>query len=105
MGLIGYQLVLGRRRKEMVPAGFYKSVVVSILAMGVLGIVGFALIDNAAHLGGLLAGAVCGVYLIGREETIPIKPEKRVELMAYGSLVIIGIICLWSIVVMAKAAL
>jgi membrane associated rhomboid family serine protease len=37
MGLIGYQLVLGRRRKEMVPAGFYKSVVVSILAMGVLG--------------------------------------------------------------------
>jgi rhomboid protease GluP len=105
MGLIGYQLVLGRRRKEMVPAGFYKSVVISILAMGVLGIVGFALIDNAAHLGGLLAGAVCGYYLIGKEKTIPIKPEKRVELMAYGALIIIGIICLWSIVVMAKATL
>jgi membrane associated rhomboid family serine protease len=105
MGLIGYQLVLGRRRKEMVPAGFYKSVVVSILGMGVLGIVGFALIDNAAHLGGLLAGAVCGGYLIGKEEAIPVKPEKWVELMAYGSLIIIGIICLWSIVVMAKAAL
>jgi membrane associated rhomboid family serine protease len=103
MGLIGYQLVLGRRRKEMVPAGFYKSVVVSILAMGVLGIVGFALIDNAAHLGGLLTGVVCGYYLISLEGTIPIKPKRWVELMAYGSLLVIGIICLWSIVVMAKA--
>jgi hypothetical protein len=65
--------------------------------------VGFALIDNAAHLGGLLTGAVCGYYLIGLEETIPIKPKRWVELMAFGSLIIIGIICLWSILVMAKA--
>jgi membrane associated rhomboid family serine protease len=105
MGLIGYQLVLGHIRKEMVPAGFYKSVLISILAMGVLGIVGFALIDNAAHLGGLLTGAVCGYYLISMEETLPIKPKRWVELMAYGALIIIGIICLWSIIVMARANL
>jgi membrane associated rhomboid family serine protease len=103
LSALGGRLVLGRRRKEMVPAGFYKSVVVSILAMGVLGIVGFALIDNGAHLGGLLMGVVCGYYLIILEGTIPIKPKRWVELMAYGSLLIIGIICLWSIVVMAKA--
>jgi hypothetical protein len=31
-------------------------IVISICFIGVIGLVGFAIIDNAAHLGGLIAG-------------------------------------------------
>src|SRR5262245_42412019 len=66
-GLIGFLAVLGYRRKEELPRGFFKSIVISICFMGVIGLVGFAIIDNAAHLGGLIAGALCGAAMIKRE--------------------------------------
>ena len=105
MGMIGYQLVLARRRKERLPAGFYRSVVTSILFIGLLGAVGFALIDNAAHFGGLLAGAACAHRLIGGPgRDPPAAPGRLVAWLSYASMAVIGAAGVWAVVVMAGAA-
>jgi membrane associated rhomboid family serine protease len=101
MGLIGYQLVLARRRKGRLPANFYRSVMTGILLIGALGVIGFAFIDNAAHGGGLLAGVACGHYLIGeKSEELPLIPGIQVTWLSYLSLVIIGMVGILSIIVM-----
>lgn len=63
MGFTGFLLVLGHRRRDALPPGFAGLAVFSIGATAALGVVGFAVIDNAAHLGGLVAGAVLGLVL------------------------------------------
>jgi membrane associated rhomboid family serine protease len=106
MGLIGYQLMLGHRKKKHLPAGFYKAVGVGILFIGILGAVGFSLIDNAAHAGGLLAGVICGHYLIGKaEHNLSIIPGKLVKLLSCISIIIIGSAGILSIVMMVKGAI
>lgn len=103
MGLVGFLAVLGYRRKDGLPAGFFKSIVVNICFIGAFGLVGFAFIDNAAHLGGLLAGAACGAVLINKAyDTDPVVTSKVIEWLGLVSLLMIVLISLLSIVIMRK---
>jgi membrane associated rhomboid family serine protease len=99
MGLVGFLAVLGYRRKEILPAGFFKSVLLNICFIGVIGLVGFALIDNAAHLGGLLAGVVCGVLLISKSGGTDVAAAGRlVRGLGFVTLLAIALISLLSII-------
>jgi len=99
MGLVGFLAVLGYRRKEILPRKFFKSIVISICFIGVIGLVGFAIIDNAAHLGGLIAGAICGAASIkkhgGGER--PVVAGPAVKVLGQASLLAIAGISLFSI--------
>jgi membrane associated rhomboid family serine protease len=97
-GLVGFLAVLGYRRKEELPRGFFKSIVISICFIGVIGLVGFAIIDNAAHLGGLIAGALCGASMIKREgQEMPIGASEAVKALGVASLLAIAGISAFSI--------
>jgi membrane associated rhomboid family serine protease len=99
MGLVGFLAVLGYRQKENLPPGFFKSIVINICFIGALGLVGFAIIDNAAHLGGLLAGAGCGAVLINkRAEANPSEASRFTVGLGSVSLALIAAISLLSIV-------
>lgn len=76
MGLIGMLLVLGYRRRASLPPRFLKGMLLNIGLVGLIGIVGFDIIDNAAHLGGLAGGIVAGLWLIRGGEPDP-TPTKR----------------------------
>ena len=98
MGLIGFLAVLGYRRKENLPRTFFKSIVISICFIGVIGLIGFAIIDNAAHLGGLIAGGICGAMMIKRDgQTMPIEASAAVKAFGAASLLAIAGISLFSI--------
>ncbi|MBA2671361.1 MAG: rhomboid family intramembrane serine protease [Gemmatimonadetes bacterium] len=56
LGIVGHLFVLGYRRRQSLPQGFVGRMGVGILATGVFGVVGYALVDNAMHAGGLLTG-------------------------------------------------
>lgn len=56
LGMVGYLFVLGYRRRQALPQGYAGRMGLGILATAVFGIVGYGLVDNAMHLGGLLAG-------------------------------------------------
>jgi membrane associated rhomboid family serine protease len=103
MGLVGFLAVLGYRRKEVLPAGFFKSIVVNICFIGALGLVGFSVIDNAAHLGGLLAGAACGAVSISKAcDRDSVVRSKVIDRIGIVSLIMIVLISLLSIVIIRK---
>lgn len=60
MGIAGYLAAIGYRAPELLPRSARAGIIGSIAATAWLGLVGAAFIDNAAHAGGLLAGAAIG---------------------------------------------
>jgi membrane associated rhomboid family serine protease len=102
MGLVGFLAVLGHRRKEILPPGFFKSILMNICFIGVIGLVGFAVIDNAAHLGGLVGGVVCGLVLVKKSAGGEAGVSSLVAWLGDLSLLAIAGISLLSIVMIFK---
>ncbi len=76
MGFVGFLAVLGRRRKSVMPRGFSQSITLMITLIAMMGLAAFAIIDNAAHVGGFLGGVFVGWITISRTgQTIPLKPS------------------------------
>jgi membrane associated rhomboid family serine protease len=68
VGLFGYLLILARRRRTEVPP-YLQAIVFSTLGLAAcVGVFGFALIDNAGHVGGALAGILVGRITIPRTD-------------------------------------
>lgn len=89
LGLVGFLVVLGRRGAPDLPPGFTRRMGMAIAATAALGIVGFAFIDNAAHLGGLVGGLVLGHFLLRDEERRSKAAERWITLAGYVSLGIV----------------
>lgn len=101
MGLIGYMAIFGYRRKRQLPPDFLKTMLINIAFIGAIGIIGYQLIDNFAHLGGLLAGALYGFIQVPSDTN---ANPRRVGIVtnAFGilSIVIFIAVCLLAIILM-----
>ena len=64
LGLSGYLLVLAVRRRAQLPAGLGRHLWRGVALTALVGVLGYHYIDNAANIGGLLGGALCGLLLI-----------------------------------------
>jgi membrane associated rhomboid family serine protease len=67
MGLIGYLAIYGYRRKRQLPPNFLRSMLINIGFVAAFGLVAYQIIDNFAHLGGLLVGLIYGFLSIPRD--------------------------------------
>ena len=77
MGLFGFIAVLGFRMKAYLPPNFMKNIGVNIAAIAVIGLAGYHFIDNAAHAGGLITGAILGLILIPEgQRGFPLQQTK-----------------------------
>jgi membrane associated rhomboid family serine protease len=63
LGLLGFLLVFETLHKQLVPKSARKRLLAGLVLVGVMGLVGFSFIDNAAHVGGLVAGMVYAVLV------------------------------------------
>ena len=89
MGLIGYMAVFGYKRKRQLPPDFLRNVLLNIAFIGLFGIVAYQFVDNFAHLGGLLTGAVYGFLQIpGRPEANPRRSNFFAEVVGALSLAV-----------------
>lgn len=93
MGLVGLLAVMGLRRKRLLPPHFVAGILRSIAMMAVFGILAWSILDNAAHLGGLLTGATIGLWLFRKDDgslPLPDSPLKSsfgwISLLAFTAL-------------------
>ena len=78
LGLIGFLFVLGFRRKHHLPPGFAINMGLNIALVAVMGIFAYKIVDNAAHLGGLLSGLLLGCLLVPRNDpTLPLPATEN----------------------------
>lgn len=97
MGLIGFLGVLGYRRREAVPSGFLNMVLLNLAIIAGIGIVGFGLVDNAAHAGGLGAGALLGALFIPTFRARPLwTPGRAVRAAGIVAMGILALGAAWT---------
>lgn len=89
MGFIGFLFILGYRRSAFMPTNYAKSLAVSILITAGMGVAGATFIDNAAHLGGLIAGLVCGLLWIKpSNNSLPLTASPSMRFAGWLSLLV-----------------
>ena len=104
LGLFGFLVVLGRRRKETMPEGFSRNLLWDLAIIGAMGVVGWRFIDNGAHAGGLLMGALLGYFAIPSPARVPRwKPGRAVRIAGIASLALLAASALLIFVQMARA--
>lgn len=82
MGLIGFLAVLGWRRRERVPAGLLRTILVNVAIVGSTGLAGILVVDNAGHLGGFVGGLLLGLLLVPAvrpEDGVGWKPSRALR--------------------------
>ncbi len=89
IGFLGYLTIYGFYRRKLLSNAFLKGMLFNVVFIGVIGLIVFPLlgrtesenvprVDNLAHLGGLLTGAIYGIFQIPRDlyadprETTPV---------------------------------
>jgi membrane associated rhomboid family serine protease len=95
MGLLGFLLVFESLHARLVPSPARRRLMAGVLLTGLIGLVGYRFIDNAAHAGGLIAGMLYAIIVFPKSSS-PFRP---------GSTVIDRVAGIASITVLILAAL
>lgn len=103
MGMIGYMAIFGYRRKQQLPPDFLKTMLINIAFIGAIGVIGYQLIDNFAHLGGLLAGALYGfVQVPANPHTDPRRVRMESKILGIVSLTVFAAVCFFTIFLLTR---
>ncbi len=67
LGVFGYLLIYAYRRKQQLPPGFLRSLLVNVAFIAGFGIIAYQLVDNFAHVGGFIVGAVYAFFQVPKD--------------------------------------
>ena len=103
MGLFGYLAVYAFRRKRQLPPDFLKRILINIGFIAAFGLIAYQIIDNFAHLGGFIVGAIYGLIQIPRDlQKNPRTVGTVVELLGYAALIVFVFTCIFSVLLLLK---
>lgn len=96
LGLLGFLVVFIGPAERQIPRGFRRLLWQWVIFVGLLGLMGWSVIDNAAHLGGFIAGALlAAVANATLPRTVPPVRSRWVWLPGFASAVVLAIVGLW----------
>lgn len=103
LGIVGYLAVYAFRRRQFISAEFRRSLLINIGFILIFGLVLYQQIDNFAHIGGLVTGAVYAFLQIPADEYAdPREAGSVVEFSGLGSLGIYLAACGLSVLLMLR---
>ncbi len=101
LGLLGFLVAVGRRKLDVIPAGFRKLLTFDVFFITALGLALHQLVDNGAHIGGVVTGWLLGLILVrGPAASIPLEPGRLVGALgwvSYRVLLVFAGLALWKI--------
>lgn len=103
VGLIGYLAVYAFRRRDFITPEFRKNLLVNIGFILVFGLVLYQIIDNFAHIGGIVTGAVYGFLQI--QSDVYRDPRQAGSAVQVAGLATLGIYiaaCAFSILLILR---
>jgi len=91
MAFVGFLAVMGWKRQNLLPPRFSANILRSIVFMAFFGILAWAVVDNAAHVGGAVTGALVGYWLFNNEGgRLPLPDSKRQTVLGWSGVVALG---------------
>jgi membrane associated rhomboid family serine protease len=91
MGLMGFAVFAARADEAKYPPKYLRRLVEGIGFVALLGLFGFALIDNAAHFGGLCGGTLLGWMFLSPGNDRKTRAESWLTPLAGVSIVLLGL--------------
>lgn len=95
LGFLGYLTVYGFKRRKLISGDLFKNMIFNIVFIGFMGVFVIPSVDNFAHLGGLIAGAIYGLIQIPTDvHQDPRKIDGKTEIIglaAFGIIVAVSI--------------
>lgn len=83
MGLLGFLIILMLKQRKYFPLAIVQMLLVDVIYIAAIGLVGYQIIDNAAHFGGFMAGMLLATLLIpSGKNLIPVVPSSLIKLLA-----------------------
>lgn len=91
MGMFGFLAWMARRRRDVMPPGFGKAILIDIGVIAAMGFLGRGYIDNWAHAGGFVAGVLLGWLMIPRplQRTAYWEPSHPIRRLGEVALAIV----------------
>ncbi len=83
MGWLGFLLVFEALHGRLVPHKANRRLIAGTLLTGLIGLIGYRFIDNAAHLGGLIAGMLYALIVFPKSSS-PNRPNSTVTDLLAG---------------------
>ncbi len=86
MAVFGFLLVMAWKRRSQLPPDFLQGLLRSLLYMVLIGVMAWAIIDNAAHAGGLLVGALLGLWAFRQPHgSLPLPDSRTIQVIGIGA--------------------
>lgn len=103
LGFLGYLTVYGFKRRKLMPPDFLQSMIFNIAFIGFMGVFVIPNVDNYAHLGGLIVGAVYGFLQIPSDiYKDPRTVGKASEILGLTALGIIIAVSAFAVLLLLK---
>ena len=100
MGLIGFLLVVGYRRRALLPPNFIRIFIMNVGLVLVMGVVAWRMVDNAAHLGGFACGAIAASLMVPPVGPLPLpdtRISKTIGLLSFSTILGFALLAIWKI--------